>query len=168
MKNASWFISACLVLSLTSACSGRFPNAQRTLLSLGGYGVKLELLQSSASAPSGESEAVVGKWASARKAGTTFGYGTLAAPGPSGGGDWQAVTGGVAGTISVTRFAALPNGATTLLYRAFDTTTGAIAVNYNSTLTGLVSGRNYRVQAAWFGASGQLSEGSALVTVAAL
>lgn len=149
-----------LLLSLLSACTGRFPSGQRTLLSVGGFGVSLEVMQSSVSAPESpaESEVTMGKWASQLKRGSTFALGTMAAPGPAPT-DWTAVTGGV-GVITVARVAAIPAGAQAMLWRAVDTTTGAIAQNWNGTLTGLVSGRSYRVSASWWNATVQISEAS--------
>lgn len=105
----------------------------------------------------------MGKWATYQKRGGADQYGQLAAPGASGG-DWSAVTGGV-GVITVTRFAALQSPATGMNYRAIDTTTQLVTVNWNGSLTGLVSGRAYKCQAAWFNGAQQLSEASPAVTV---
>lgn len=90
-------------------------------------------------------------------------FGSIAAPGPAPT-DFTAVTGGV-GIITVTRVAAIPGGATSMLWRAIDTTTQIPAVAFNGTLTGLVSGRAYKVQAAWFNGGSQVSEASPQVTV---
>lgn len=105
----------------------------------------------------------MGKWATYQKRGGSNQYGTLAAPGVSGV-DWSATTGGV-GVINVTRLAGLATGATGMNYRAIDTTTQLVTVNWNGSLTGLVSGRAYKVQAAWFNGATQLSEASPAVTV---
>jgi hypothetical protein len=105
----------------------------------------------------------MGKWATYQKRGGTSFFGSISAPGPSPG-DWTAATGGV-GVINVTRFAGLPSGASQMLYRAIDTTTQLVAVPFNQTLTGLVSGRAYKVQSAWFNGGVQVSEASPAVTV---
>lgn len=107
----------------------------------------------------------MGKWATYQKRGGSNFFGSLQVPGPAPT-SWTAITGG-AGVITVTRFDPLPSPATSMLFRAIDTTTGLVTVNWNSTLTGLVSARLYKVQAAWFGPSGQLSDASSSVTVAA-
>jgi hypothetical protein len=52
-----------------------------------------------------------------------------------------------------------------MLWRAIDTTTQIPATAYNGTLTGLVSGRAYKVQAAWFNGSQQVSGDSPQITV---
>lgn len=87
----------------------------------------------------------------------------MAPPGPAPT-DWTAVTGGV-GVITVTRVAAIPTGSTGMNWRAIDTTTQLVTVNWNGTLTGLVSGRAYKVQAAWFNGAIQVSDASAQTTV---
>ena len=92
-------------------------------------------------------------------------FGSLAAPGPAPT-DFTAITGGV-GAITVTRVAAVPGGATTMTFRAIDTTTNLVAVNWSGALTGLVSARPYRVQASWFNGAVQVSEASPQITVAA-
>lgn len=107
----------------------------------------------------------MGKWATYQKRGTSAQLGTMAAPGPAPT-DWTAVTGG-AGVITVTRVAAIPTGATGMNFRAIDTTTQLVTVNWNSTLTGLVSARPYKVQAAWFNGAIQVSDASPQTTVAA-
>lgn len=165
MMNATRLFCSLLSVAVLTACTGRYPNAQRTLLSVAGYGVSLEVLQSSASSPTNhpESEVTVGKWASQIKRGSVNSLGSLAAPGPAPV-DWTAVTGGV-GVITVTRVAAIPAGATQMYFRAVDTTTGAIAINWSLTLTGLVSGRAYRVSAAWWNATNQISEASPYTVV---
>lgn len=106
----------------------------------------------------------MGKWATYQKRGGSNAYGSIAAPGPAPT-DWTAVTGGV-GVITVTRVAALPSPATSMLFRTIDTTTN-LQVTLGATATGLVTGRSYRVQAAWFGPMGQLSEFSPQTTVVA-
>lgn len=85
-------------------------------------------------------------------------YGSIAAPlgAPT---DWTAVTGGV-GVITVTRLASIPGAATQMLWRAIDNTTQLLALPGNSTLTGLVSGRAYKVQAAWYNGVIQVSDWS--------
>lgn len=107
----------------------------------------------------------MGKWATYQKRGGAAQFGILAQPTASGV-DWTIATGG-AGVILVTRLSGLPAPATNLLFRAIDTTTNLVAVNYNSTLTGLVSARVYKVQAAWFGVAGQLSDASPATNQAA-
>lgn len=105
----------------------------------------------------------MGKWATYQKRGGSNMFGTFAAPAaaPT---DFTAVTGGV-GVITVARVAAVPTGATAMLWRAIDTTTQLVASAFNGTLTGLVSGRAYKVQAAWFNGAMQVSEASPAITV---
>lgn len=105
----------------------------------------------------------MGKWATYRKRGGENFFGSIAAPAaaPT---DWTAVTGGV-GVITVTRVASIPSGATGMNWRAIDTTTQLVTVNWNGTLTGLVSGRAYKVQAAWFNGAVQVSDASPQTTV---
>lgn len=142
-----------------SGCTGRFPNAQRTLLGLSGYGITLELLSSSASAPpSGvESEVHVGRWASAAKRGSSFGLGKLQAPAAAGA-EWT-LTSTLAGRVESTRLVGLATGATGFNYRVIDSVTGAITI-YAATQVGLVSGRTYRGSAAWFNGAEQVSDWS--------
>lgn len=104
----------------------------------------------------------MGKWATYQRRGGGALFGSIAAPGPAPT-DWTAVTGGV-GVITVTRVAAIPSPATVMIFRAIDTTTNLVAAS-SGTLTGLVSGRAYRVQASWFGPLGQLSDWSPQTTV---
>lgn len=106
----------------------------------------------------------MGKWATYQKRGGSNFFGSVATlnPPPTG---WTAVTGGV-GVITVTRFDAIPAGATGANYRAIDTTTNLVAA-LSGTLTGLVSGRVYKVQAAWYNGAQQVSEWSQSVNVAA-
>lgn len=151
----------------TAGLRGLFPLILRALSNAFTWSVLLELkprLGLSIRVTAG-SEDNVGKWASQSKRGTSFGLGSLQPPGPPPG-DWTAVTGGV-GVITVTRFAALPNGASGLTYRAIDTTTGNIPT-IGAALAGLVSGRIYKVQASWVNAAAlQLSDWSPAVLVAA-
>lgn len=110
----------------------------------------------------------MGKWATYQKRGGSNQFGSIAAPGPAPT-DFTAVTGGV-GVITVTRVAATPSPATGgsqggMFFRAIDNTNNQVTVNGSSTLTGLVSGRQYRVSAAWFGAAGQLSDWSVMTLV---
>lgn len=112
----------------------------------------------------------MGKWATYQKRGSAAQGFTLAAPdaAPIG---FTAVTGGV-GVITVARVQATPSPATGgsqngMFFRAIDNTTQLVTVNGNSSLTGLVSGRAYKVQAAWFGAAGQISDWSAVIVVTA-
>lgn len=166
MKNSSRFTCSLLILALVSACTGQYPNATRTLVGVSGYGITLELLSSSASAPAQgvESEVTVGKWASQAKRGSAAQHGRAARPGDAPGA-WTAVTGGV-GVITVTRFDPLPAEANALIYRAIDTTTN-LNVRESGTLTGLVSGRLYRVDTAWYSAAGRISDYSNPVFVTA-
>lgn len=166
MKATKWFALILGLASLT-ACTGRFPNAQRTLFSVDGYGVSLALLQSSASAPEtgAGSEAIVGKWASQAKRGSSFGLGTLQAPGPAAV-DWT-LTSTLAGRVESTRLAALANGATGFNYRVIDSVTGAATI-YAAQQTGLVSGRTYKGQAAWFNGALQVSDWSAGTNIVVL
>lgn len=92
-------------------------------------------------------------------------YGSIAQPLPAPT-DFTAVTGGAAGIITVARVAPIPSPATQMLWRAIDTTTQLVPIPGASTLTGLVTGRPYKVQASWWGPNGQLSEWSAPITVA--
>ena len=105
----------------------------------------------------------MGKWATYQKRGGSNLFGSVAEPAaaPT---DFTAVTGGV-GVITVTRVAAIPSGATGMNFRAIDTTTQLVTVNWNGTLTGLVSGRAYKVQAAWFNGAMQVSGASPQTTV---
>lgn len=80
--------------------------------------------------------------------------------------DWTAVTGGV-GIITVTRVAAIPTGATQMLWRAQDTTNNTMPLLGNVTLTGLVSARVYKVQASWWNGSTLVSDWSPGTLVAA-
>lgn len=105
----------------------------------------------------------MGKWATYQKRGGSNFFGSIAAPGPAPT-DFTAVTGGV-GVITVARVAAIPNGATSMLFRAKDNTTNLVTIAYSSSLTGLVSGRSYNVQAAWFNGPIQVSEGSPAIAV---
>jgi hypothetical protein len=105
----------------------------------------------------------MGKWATYQKRGGSNMFGSIAAPGPAPT-DFTAVTGGV-GVITVTRVAPIPGAATQMLFRAIDTTTNLVTVPYNGILTGLVSGRAYRVQAAWWNGSQQVSEASPAISV---
>lgn len=105
----------------------------------------------------------MGKWATYQKRGGSGQQGSLAAPGPAPT-DWTAVT-GAAGVITVTRVAAIPAGATAMLWRAQDTTTNVMTNFGNSTLTGLVSGRAYKVQASWFNGALLVSDWSAATVV---
>lgn len=104
----------------------------------------------------------MGKWATYQKRGGSPQFGVMAPPNPPPVG-FTALTGGV-GVITVTRLDAIPGGATQMLFRAIDSTTNLVAVNYNSTLTGLVSGRVYKVQAAWFNGAIQVSDASVAAT----
>jgi hypothetical protein len=104
----------------------------------------------------------MGKWATYRKRGGGAAFGSLAAPGPAPI-DFTAVTGGV-GAITVARVASIPTGATSMLWRSIDTTTN-LAGAFTGSLTGLVSGRAYRVQAAWFIGAFQVSDVSPAITV---
>jgi hypothetical protein len=105
----------------------------------------------------------VGKWATYQKRGGNSFFGMLTQPGPSGV-DWNASTGGV-GVITVTRLANLQVPAVALNYRAIDTTTNLVAAQ-GGTLTGLVSGRAYRCQAAWVTAAAiPISDWSVPITV---
>jgi hypothetical protein len=105
----------------------------------------------------------MGKWATYQKRGGQIMFGLLPPPNaaPTG---FTAVTGGV-GVITVTRVDAIPAPATNMFFQAIDNTTQVPANTWNATLTGLVSGRAYRVRASWFGPSGQISDGSATITV---
>lgn len=106
----------------------------------------------------------MGKWATYQKRGGCQQFGTmqpLGAPPTS----WSAVTGG-AGVITVTRFDPIPSGATGVNYRAIDTTTNLVAV-ISGSLTGLVSARVYKVQAAWYNGSLPVSDWSPSINVAA-
>lgn len=105
----------------------------------------------------------MGKWATYQKRGGSNLYGSVLAPGaaPT---DWTAVTGGV-GVITVTRVAAIPSGATQMLWRAIDTTNNLVPLTGNATLTGLVSGRAYKVQASWFNGGTAVSDWSPSTTV---
>lgn len=105
----------------------------------------------------------MGKWATYQRRGGTNFLGIMAAPGPSGT-DWSAVTGGV-GVITVTRLAGLQAGTTGMNYRAIDTTTQLVTVNWNGSLSGLVSGRAYKVSAAWFNGATIVSDASPPITV---
>lgn len=167
MKNAIQCICALWILALVSACTGQFPNATRTLVGVSGYGITLELLSSSASAPAQgvESEVHVGRWASSAKRGTVFNHGQIQQPGPAPT-SWTAVTGGV-GVITVARIEAIPATATTMLWSSIDTTTQTLVNTGNSTLTGLVTGRTYKVRAAWFNGTVRVSEWSEATLVAA-
>lgn len=116
-----------------------------------------------------ESDDDMGKWATYQKRGGSAAFGSLQAPDAAPAG-FTAVTGGV-GVITVSRVQSTPSPATGgaqngMFFRAIDTTNQTVTVNGQSTLTGLVSGRTYKVQAAWFG-NGQLSEWSAPILVAA-
>lgn len=106
----------------------------------------------------------MGKWATYQKRGGNSFYGAMATlrPAPVG---WSAITGG-AGAITVTRFDSLPAGATGNNYRTIDQVT-QLAVLHGATVTGLVSGRIYKVQAAWFNGTVQVSDWSEPVLVAA-
>lgn len=105
----------------------------------------------------------MGKWATYQKRGGSNVFGNVLQPlgAPT---DWTAVTGGV-GVITVTRLAGIPGGATQMLWRAIDTTTNIVALNGNATLTGLVSGRAYRVQASWWNGTVLVSDWSLPTTV---
>jgi|KBSMisStaDraftv2_1062788.scaffolds.fasta_scaffold156327_2 hypothetical protein len=107
----------------------------------------------------------MGKWATYQKRGGGAIFGSIAAPGPAPT-DFTAVTGGV-GVITVTRVAAIPSGATGMNFRAIDTTTNLVAQDFNGTLTGLISARVYKVQAAWFNGALRVSEASPGINVAA-
>jgi hypothetical protein len=107
----------------------------------------------------------MGKWATYQKRGGQAAFGMMAAPGPAPT-DWTAVTGGV-GVITVTRVAPIPTGATGMNWRAIDTTTNLVTVNWAGSLVGLVSGRPYRVQASWWNAAVMVSDASPSTTVVA-
>ncbi len=98
----------------------------------------------------------MGKWSTYQRRGAGAIFGTVAQPGPVGVG-FSAVPGGV-GVITVARLESIPSGATQMLYRAIDTTTQLVTVTDSLTLTGLVSGRAYKVQAAWFNGTARVSE----------
>lgn len=166
MRSSSWFTCGLLILALLSACTGQYPNATRTLVGVSGYGITLELLSSSASAPAQgvESEVKVGKWASQAKRGSAAQHGRAARPGDAPG-SWTAVTGGV-GVITVARIEALPAEANAMIFRAIDTTNNTVA-RESGTLTGLVSGRLYRVDSAWYSGAIRISDYSNPVFVSA-
>lgn len=158
MKALKWF-AAILAAAFLTACTGRFPNTQQTLLRVAGHGLSLEVGVRSASAPVNpvESEAIVGKWASSAKRGSSFGLGTLQPPSAAGV-DWT-LTSTLAGRVESTRLAALANGATGFNYRVIDSVTG-VATIYAASQVGLVSGRTYKGQAAWFNGALQVSDWS--------
>lgn len=107
----------------------------------------------------------VGKWAQYQKRGGAVTLGSLAPPAgqPI---DWTIGT-QTATTIPTTRVAAIPAGATQMLWRAIRNSDGAVVVPFNNSLTGLTTLTAYRVAAAWFNGSGiQVSDASpaAIVT----
>lgn len=100
----------------------------------------------------------MGKYATYQKRGGSGQYGSLAAPQPAPT-DFT-LTSTLAGRVESTRLAALAAGATGFNYRVVDSVTGAATV-YAATQTGLVTGRVYRGQAAWFNGAIQVSDWSA-------
>jgi hypothetical protein len=113
-----------------------------------------------------ESEDEMGKWATYQRRGGSSMFGSLAAPGPSGG-DWTIGT-VTATTIPTTRVAPVPSGAVSMLFRAINNVTGAVTQPFNTSIAGLTTATAYRVQAAWFNGTQQVSEASpaTLVTTA--
>jgi hypothetical protein len=107
----------------------------------------------------------MGKWATYQKRGGSNFFGSIAQPGPSGG-DWTIGT-PAAGAIPVTRVAAIPSGATQMLWRAINNATGVQAIAFSGSLSGLTPGTTYRIQAAWFNGSQQVSEASPATLVLA-
>jgi hypothetical protein len=104
----------------------------------------------------------VGKWAQYSKRGSAPLFGNVAAPALA---DF---TVGVptATTIPLTRVAAIPAGSTSMLWRAINNATGVLTAPFNpSPLTGLTTATQYRVQAAWFNGSQQVSDPSPTVLV---
>lgn len=142
-----------LVLMCLCGCSSTTPSAQRTLLGISGYGMSLELLSTSATAPpvGGESEVTVGKWASYAKRGSAAQTGFVKAPVDA---DWSVGT-LTATTIPMNLLSPIPEQAGRWGYLVVNNATGvAVAQNVGLatplTATGLVSGTTYRVQIAWF------------------
>lgn len=162
MKKASWCIFALLSLALLSGCSGRFPNANRTLFGVTGYGITLELLSSSASAPpSGvESEVNVGKHASYAKRGSAAMFGLVAPPAAGA----FTVTPTSATTADMTRVAAVPGEATGWgrLLRANDgsfiSESSAAITSTTTSQAGLLAATTYRYHFAWFKGNQRISD----------
>jgi hypothetical protein len=64
-------------------------------------------------------------------------------------------------TIAFNRIAAIPGGATAMLWRAINNATNAPATAFaGSPMVGLTTVTAYRIQAAWFNGSIQVSEAS--------
>lgn len=105
----------------------------------------------------------MGKWATYQKRGGQAQFGIMAPPGPPPG-DWTAVTGAV-GVINVTRFVGVPSGATQMLFRAIDQTNQSVPLPGNTVLTGLVSGRAYKVQSSWWNGAIAVSDWSPGIVV---
>lgn len=108
----------------------------------------------------------MGKWSTYQKRGGSGFIGSMAPPGVANGGDWTLGVGAV-GAINVTRNASIPTGATAMLWRAKDTTTNLMTATGNTVLNGLVSGRVYAVQAAWWNGAQLMSDWSLATNQAA-
>lgn len=109
----------------------------------------------------------MGKWATYQKRGGSEAFGSLPQPlgAPT---DWT-IGAPTTTTIPLTRVAAIPAGATAMLWRAIKNSDGTLGSPFNgSPLSGLTTGTQYRVQAAWFNGAQQVSEASvaSLVTTA--
>jgi hypothetical protein len=107
----------------------------------------------------------MGKFAQYLKRGSASQHGLMSGPIDA---DWTVGT-PTATTIPLTRVAAIPAGATQMLWRAINAATGALGSPFNgSPLSGLTTATQYKVQAAWFNGSIQVSDASPvkLVTTA--
>lgn len=107
----------------------------------------------------------MGKWATYRRRGSSKSFGSMSAPGAVDV-DWTAAP-GASGVITVARLAAVPAGATSMLWRTINNTTNIPFHFGNATLTGLIPDEEYRVSASWWNGSKRVSEWSAQTVVAA-
>lgn len=99
----------------------------------------------------------MGKWSTYQKRGSAAFFGTMPAPADA---DWTVGT-PTTTTIPCTRVAAVPGGATQMLWRAINNTTNVLAAAFQaSPVSGLTTGTQYRVQAAWFNGGVQVSDAS--------
>lgn len=104
----------------------------------------------------------MGKWAQYSKRGSALLFGSIPAPAIA---DFT-IGSPTATTIPVTRVAPIPAGSTAMLWRATNNATGVLAAAYTgSPISGLVTATQYRVQAAWFNGSQQVSDSSPAVLV---
>lgn len=103
----------------------------------------------------------MGKWASQKKGGSVWAFGSVPAPGPSPT-SWTAAP-GAPGVITLVRLEAIPGGATQAVWRVINPVTG-IVVSESGNAVGLTPGATYRVQMGWWNGGQRVSEYSPAVS----